>query len=129
MARTGRNPEFDFRSLSPGVISVSPLRDNLLEPDQLAQAVRGMVPPNGGRRRRDAALILPDSCARVSVLDFDDFPSDAKEQLSLVRFRLKKSVPYEVESAALSYKAQASSGDVKKFDVLVAVAPADIIAR
>ena len=129
MSRTGRERGFDFRPLEPGIISVSPLRDNILEPEKLAAAVRGMVPPNGGRRRRDAALILPDSCARVSVLDFDDFPSDAKEQLSLVRFRLKKSVPYEVESAALSYQAQASTGNGKKFDVVVAVAPADIIAR
>ena len=129
MARTGKERAFDFRPLEPGVISVSPLRDNILEPEKLAAAVRGMVPPNGSRKRREAALILPDCCARVSVLDFDDFPSDGKEQLSLVRFRLKKSVPYEVESAALSYHAQASAGNGKKFDVLVAVAPADIIAR
>ena len=27
MARAGRNPEFDFRPLDPGVISVSPLRE------------------------------------------------------------------------------------------------------
>jgi type IV pilus assembly protein PilM len=129
MARTGKQREVDFRALEPGVISVSPLRDNILEPEKLAAAVRGMVPPNGSRKRRDAALILPDSCARVSVLDFDDFPSDAKEQLSLVRFRLKKSVPYDVESAALSYHAQPSAGNEKKFDVVVALAPADIIAR
>jgi type IV pilus assembly protein PilM len=129
MARIGKTPAFDFRPLDPGVISVSPLRDNILEPDKLAAAVRGMVPPNGSRKRQDAAVILPDSCARVSVLDFDDFPSDAREQLSLVRFRLKKSVPYEVESAALSYYAQAAGGPGKKFDVVVAVAPADIISR
>jgi type IV pilus assembly protein PilM len=129
MARTGRNPEFDFRALAPGVISVSPLRDNILNPDELARAVRGLAPQNGGRKRRDAALILPDACARVSVLDFDNFPSDPKEQLSLVRFRIKKSVPYDVESAALSYRAQPSGGNGKKFDVVVTVAPVEIVSR
>jgi len=129
MARTGRNPEFDFRPLDSGVISVSPLRDNILDPEKLAQAVRSMAPQNGGRKRREAALILPDSCVRVSVLDFDSFPSDPKEQLSLVRFRMKKSVPYDIESAALSYYPQPAGGDGKKFDVLVAVAPVDIITR
>ncbi len=109
-----KTPEFDFRPLEPGVISVSPLRDNILDPDKLAGAVRAMVPQNGSRKRRDAALILPDSCVRVSVLDFDNFPSDAKEQLSLVRFRMKKSVPYDVESAVLSYHAQAAGGKRKK---------------
>jgi type IV pilus assembly protein PilM len=128
MARTGREPEFDFRPLDAGVISVSPMRDNILEPEKLAATVRGMVPQNGSRKRRDAALILPDSSVRVSVLDFDSFPSDAKEQLPLVRFRIKKSVPYDVESAVLTYYPQAASGN-GKFDVVVAVAPIEIVAR
>ena len=76
MARTGKNPEFDFRPLAPGIISVSPLRDNILEPAELAAAVRALAPPNGSRKRRDATLILPDACVRISVLDFDSFPSD-----------------------------------------------------
>jgi type IV pilus assembly protein PilM len=128
MARTAKDPEFDFRPLDAGIISVSPSRDNILEPEKLATLVRGMVPPNGGRKRRDAALILPDSSVRVSVLDFDSFPTDAKEQLSLVRFRIKKGVPYDVESAILSYHPQAAGGN-GKFDVVVAIAPAEIVAR
>jgi type IV pilus assembly protein PilM len=129
MARTGRNPEFDFRPLDPGVISVSPLRDNILDPMKFAAVVRSLVPQNGGRKRWNAALILPDSCVRIAVLDFDDFPSDAKEQLALVRFRMKKSVPYDVESSALSYHAQESTGSGKKYDVVVALAPAEIVSR
>jgi type IV pilus assembly protein PilM len=129
MARTGKNPEFDFRPLAHGVISVSPLRDNILEPAELAAAVRALAPPNGGRKRRDATLILPDACVRISVLDFDSFPSDPDEQLSLVRFRMKKSVPYNVESAALSYHAQAPGSDGKQVDVVVAVAPVEIVSR
>ncbi len=127
MARVGRVPEMDFRPLPPGAISVSPVRDNVIQPDELALAVRAMAPRNG--RRRDAALILPDNSVRVAVLDFDSFPGDAKEQLSLVRFRLRKSVPYEVESAALSYWAQPGSGQGSKFDVVVAVAPLEVVAR
>jgi type IV pilus assembly protein PilM len=129
MARMGKGTEVDFRPLDAGVISVSPLRDNILDPEKLAAAVRAMVPQSGGRKRREAALILPDSSVRVSVLDFDNFPSDAKEQLSLVRFRIKKSVPYDVESAALSYHAQAAGGHGKRIDVVVAVAPAEIVSR
>ena len=61
------------------------------------------------------------------MLDFDNFPSDAKEQLSLVRFRVKRSVPFDVESAALSYWAQPAEG--KKVDVVVVVAPLEIVSR
>jgi type IV pilus assembly protein PilM len=89
--------------------------------------VRESAPPNPKSKRRDVAVIIPDYCTRISVLDFDDFPSDAKEQLALVRFRMKKAVPYDIESAAVSYWPQ-SLGD-KKFEVVVAVAPIEIVAR
>lgn len=121
--------EIDFEPLKPGVISVSPLRDNILLPDELAATVRAVAPQNGNRKRRDAALILPDYCTRMAVLDFDNFPSDTGEQLSLVRFRMKKSVPYDIESAALSYWVQPSISNGQQHDVLVAVAPLEIIAR
>lgn len=127
MARVGRTPEIDFRPLPPGAISVSPLRDNVVQPDELTLAVRSLVSSNG--RRRDAALILPDYSTRVSVLDFDSFPTDAREQLSLVRFRIRKSIPYEVDSAALSYWVQPGSGHGGRLDVVVAVAPLEVVAR
>jgi type IV pilus assembly protein PilM len=111
----------DFYPLKPEVVSASPVRDNILDPDALLAAVKAIAPANGNRKKRDVALILPDYCARISVLDFDEFPSDKKEQLSLIRFRVRKSVPFDVESAAVSYWPQALGG--KKFDVVVALAP------
>ena len=63
----------------------------------------------------------------MAVLDFDNFPSDAKEQLALIRFRLRKSVPFDVESAAISYFVQPAEG--KKFDVVVVVAPLEVVSR
>ena len=127
VARLRPRGEMTFQPLKPGAISVSPVRDNIVVPDELAAAVRAAAGPNGARRRRDAALILPDYCARVAVLDFDEFPSDRKEQLSLVRFRLRKSVPFDVEEAAVGYYPQAAGG--KKVDVVAAVAPQEIVSR
>ena len=125
LARLRPRGEREFRPLKNGVLSVSPLRDNVMDPDAWSEAVRQAAPANG--KRRDATLILPDFCTRVMVLDFDNFPSDPKEQLPLVRFRIKKSVPYDVESAAVSYWAQPAGN--KKFDVVVAVAPVEIVSR
>jgi type IV pilus assembly protein PilM len=73
------------------------------------------------------ALILPDFSARIAVLDFDNFPSDPKEQASLIRFRLKRSVPFDVESAVLSYVQQTAGH--KKIDVVVVMVPLEIISR
>ena len=129
VATTSQPPTLDFRPFASGVISVSPLRDNILLPDEFARAARAIVPANGMRKRRGAALILPDNCARVSVLDFDSFPPDPKEQSALIRFRMKKSVPYDVESAAISYWPQPAAGGGKKVEVVVALVPLEIVAR
>lgn len=126
-ARIGSRPEMGFRPLKPGTLAVSPLKENVIDPDELAAGVRELVGAQAPRKRRDAALILPDFCTRIAVLDFDEFPADPKEQISLVRFRVKRSVPFDVESAAVDYWPQNTTG--KKYDVLVVMTPLEIVSR
>jgi type IV pilus assembly protein PilM len=126
-ARIGARAELAFQPLKPGTLAVSPLRENVVDPDDLSQAVRALTAGQAARKRREAALILPDYATRMSVLDFDSFPSDPKEQASLIRFRLKRSVPFDVESAALSYWAQPAPN--KRIEVAVVVAPLEIVSR
>lgn len=127
-ARHAGGLRLGFEPLEPGVLVVSPLKDNVARPDELISRIRTLAPSNGRPRRRTAALILPDYCARVAVLDFDAFPSEPQEQASLVRFRIKKSIPFDLDSARLSYQVQ-SGGAGKKYQVVVAVAALEIIAR
>jgi type IV pilus assembly protein PilM len=122
------SPQLAFEPLEPGTIAVSPLADNIHKADALADKVRAIV-GGGARKRRRTVLILPDYCARVSVLEFDNLPSDPKEQLSLVRFRMKKSVPFDVESAAVSYCPQVAKSASGAIDVIVVVAALEIVAR
>ncbi len=129
VAEVAGSPKTSFAPLEKDVVSVSPLRDNVLRPDVLLSQVRTAAPGDGGRKRRRAALILPDYAVRVTVLDFDDFPSDGREQASLVRFRLKRTVPFDVDTAALSFLPQAHRAGGKRVDVAVAVAPLEIVAR
>ncbi|HBY61487.1 MAG TPA: hypothetical protein DEH78_16825 [Solibacterales bacterium] len=128
MARSSAPGQTSFYALEPGVLTVSPLKDNVAQPEELARAVATLAPPNGKKRRR-AALILPDFCTRLTVLDFDSFPGDAAEQLSLVRFRVKKSVPFDVESAVISFAAQPAAPNSKRRDVVVVVAALEIVAK
>jgi len=126
-ARIGTRAELDFYPLKPGTLSVSPLKENVVDPDEFTMAVRAVANTQASRKRKDVALILPDYCTRMAVVDFDSFPSDPKEQVSLVRFRVKRSVPFDVDSAALSYWAQPAQG--KKVDVVVVIAPLEIVSR
>jgi type IV pilus assembly protein PilM len=109
--------------LAAGVIAPSPVKENILDPGAFAEAVRKLIPPATGRRRRSAALILPDNCVRIAVLDFDSLPEKEEERRPLINFRLRKSVPFDIDEAALSYFPQAG----KK--VIVALAPSEIVAH
>jgi hypothetical protein len=126
-ARPNAGTGISFEPLDKDVIAVSPLRDNILRPELFSAKVSALVNTNGNRKRRRAVLILPDFCVRVAVLEFDTFPASAEEQMALVRFRVRKSVPFDIESAAVSYYPQPSSSG-KRQDVLVVAAPLDIIA-
>jgi type IV pilus assembly protein PilM len=126
-ARIGSRAELDFYPLKPGTLSVSPLKENVNDPGEFMSAVKSVSGAQAARKRRDIALILPDYATRITVLDFDSFPSDPKEQLSLVRFRMKRSVPFDVDAAAVGYFAQ--SGPDKKVDAVVVMAPLEIVAR
>ncbi|HTS24682.1 MAG TPA: hypothetical protein VMH81_02335 [Bryobacteraceae bacterium] len=126
-ARIGARAELEWHPLKPGTLAISPLKDNVVDIDDFSMTVRSLAGTQSARRRKEVALILPDFSARISVLDFDSFPSDPKEQAALVRFRLKRSVPFDVDSAAMSYWAQA--GPNKHVDVVVVMAPLEIISR
>lgn len=126
-ARIGARAELDFQPLKPGTLAVSPVKENVLDPDQFVMTVRALAGTQNARKRKDAALILPDFSARISVLDFDQFPKDPKEQAALIRFRLKRSVPFDVESAVLSYHMQPTVGG--KTDVVVVITPLEIVSR
>src|SRR4051812_27566137 len=76
VARSTRRMEIDFQPLKPGVLSASPMHDNVLQQEEFTNAVRSATPQAGQRKRRDVAVVLPDFCARTAVLDFDNFPGD-----------------------------------------------------
>ncbi len=55
-------------------------------------------------RSREVTLIVPDASLRVLLLDFDELPAKYSEALPVVRFRLKKLLPFDADDAAVSYQ-------------------------
>lgn len=117
-----------FAEFPEGTLVASPVEDNLLSADVVSQTVQRIAPQGAAKKRRPATVILPDFAVRVSLLDFDSFPGSPEEQLALVRFRVKKTVPFDIESAAVSYWVQPGAAGKKKEVVAVTVA-FEILAR
>jgi type IV pilus assembly protein PilM len=53
---------------------------------------------------RQVTLVVPDAAVRVLLLDFDTLPAKAAEALPVVRFRLKKLLPFDADDAQVSYQ-------------------------
>jgi type IV pilus assembly protein PilM len=124
------NGRAGFAEFPEKTLVASPIEDNLLSADVASQTIQRIASPGGaGKKRRPAAVILPDYSVRVSLLDFDSFPSAPEEQLALVRFRVKKTVPFDIESAAVSYYIQPGTGGKKKADVVAVTVAFEILAR
>jgi type IV pilus assembly protein PilM len=117
-----------FTAFDPNTLRVSPSEENVLRPESLARVVREVTGEAAGRKRRTAAVILPDYAGRTTVLDFDSFPSKEEEQETLVKFRLRKAVPFDIDSASVSYFAQSRSGS-KKIDVVASSISLETLAR
>lgn len=100
--------------------------DHAVDGESLAETLGKLTPAPGGNRKRPAALILPDSAARVALMDFDQFPRKAEEQLGLLRFRLKRTVPFDVDTAIIRYQTTPRSGN--KVDVTVAAIAVETLA-
>jgi type IV pilus assembly protein PilM len=111
------------QELAPGSVIPDLVELNLRERNSVLQNVRESL-GRIGARSRDIIAVLPDAAVRVVLLDFDALPSNAQEAESVVRFRLKKSLPFDVDKAKVSYQAQPSNGGVR---VIAAVALTTVV--
>src|SRR5207248_4841382 len=99
------------------------IETNLRQPDRVYEAIRDTL-ASLGTRSRDVIAVLPDAAVRVMLLDFETLPSKRDEADSVVRFRLKKSLPFDVEKAKVSYHAQTSGQGLR---LVAAVALASVV--
>jgi type IV pilus assembly protein PilM len=111
------------RELAPGSVVPDLVENNLRQKDAVRAGVEAVLGSVAGRSR-DVIAIVPDAAVRVALVEFDSLPSDSEEAIGVVRFRLKKSLPFDVEKARVSYHAQKFEDGVR---VVAAVALASVV--
>jgi type IV pilus assembly protein PilM len=111
------------RSLEPNLVRPSLSAGNVSNPSALGQAIEGALSAVGGRKR-DVIVVIPDAAVRVLLLDFDTLPEKHTEAEPIIRFRLRKSVPFDADNAALSFQTYRKEGSVR---VLAAVMPREVL--
>jgi Tfp pilus assembly PilM family ATPase len=76
---------------------------NIPDPSVVTAALRTALDRAGLRGVGRAALIVPDSIARVSLLSFDQVPARAADLDQLIRWQLKKATPFPIDEAQVTH--------------------------
>jgi hypothetical protein len=123
-SRTGSLDGYAVESLPVGALVPSAVEANIVNVAAVKAAV-ATVCERLRARDEDVAMILPDTVIRVFVQHFEEFPRSAAEAEPMLRWKLKKSVPFEADETLISYMRQAprESG----IDVVTALARLRII--
>jgi type IV pilus assembly protein PilM len=123
-SRTGSLDAFSVEVLPAGAIVPSAVETNVVN----TAAVRAAVSKACDRVRakeEDVALILPDPVIRVFVQHFEEFPRSVEEAEPILRWKLKKSLPFEADETVISFMRQAPREN--GVDVLTALARLRVI--
>jgi type IV pilus assembly protein PilM len=104
--------------IAPGLTS-----PNILNAEALRTALNGALGAVAGKSR-DVIVVLPDVAIRLMLLDFEALPAKHDEIAPVIRFRLKKSLPFDVDHATLSYSVSRVNGAIR---AVAAVSPREVI--
>ena len=119
-------PSYAFAALAAGDLVPGVAEANIRAHETVVEAIRTALAELDPKSRA-VTLVLPDTAVRVFVLDFDSLPAKSAEAIPVLRFRLRKMVPFDVEPAALSYQVLVEGeGNVK---VLATIMPGPVLAE
>jgi type IV pilus assembly protein PilM len=111
-----------FAPLPPEAMKPLQVGDNLLDRAAVETAIRKAL-DDVNPREKQLTLIVPDAAVRVLMLEFDTLPAKAHEALPIVRFRLRKLMPFEVDDAAVSYQVMRQGAEQAHVLVTAMAAP------
>jgi type IV pilus assembly protein PilM len=93
-------------------------RPNLGPLEELARQIRELFAASGTKPGR-VSLILPDNLAKVSIVTLPEKPATRNQLRELLRFKLRRSIPFRLEDAVISSHALPSPGPEQHYLVAV----------
>ena len=88
--------------LSPGAVSPGVASSNITDRAVVTDAVRTVL-DRLPRRTSRVGLVIPDGAGKVSLLPFETVPRRVADLDELIRWQMRKAVPFRVEDAQLAY--------------------------
>jgi type IV pilus assembly protein PilM len=100
-----------------GSVSFAAGRGQVLRPADLAGAIRRALDEES-IEEREISVVLPDHLGRVSLLHIGERPAGRKETLEMIRWKVKKTVPFNVDDAHIDYQIFPTPGSEDSYSCL-----------
>ncbi len=113
--------------LAPGVVAPALAAANISDVPALARAISQALARLGGRVAR-AALVIPDTAAKVSLIRFDTVPPNTADLAEMVRWQVRKSAPFPLDQAVVSFTPGVKPDDGGQ-EFVVTTARVDVIEQ
>ena len=115
-------------TLSPEALSGSLLDRNIAAHDVVSELLHEIIRETSFKGH-EIGVVIPDESARISFVTTEALPGSEEERTAFIRWKLKKTVPFEIDTAQIAYKVMAArtSGDNRGTDLLVALSPRSVI--
>ena len=113
--------------LPAGVVVPSLATPNISDVAAVGTTITQAIKRLGGRVNR-AALIIPDTTAKVSLIRFEKVPGNANDLAELVRWQVRKTAPFPIDQAVVSYTPGVKPPEGGQ-EFVVSVARADFVAQ
>ena len=122
----------DIAEVPSGVLDNEPFLTRIRSAERYTSLVSGSIQKEGVKTRA-ISIVLPDHLARVSLLTFEELPRTRREVLDLVKWKMKKAVPFKVEDASVDYQVFHSAGfgdeSPQGYSLLAVLMPQAVVAE
>ena len=107
-------------ALPPGAVDPALTGVNVRQSDVVADALGRALEVAGLTGTRRAALVVPDSIARVSLVTLAELPARPADLDQVIRWQIRKSTPFPMEAAVLSHFLASRDGQGATMATIVA---------
>src|SRR5205807_57505 len=113
-------------ALPAGTVATSYSETNIRNAEVVQSTLRQLLNETGFTGG-EIVIVVPDDMARIAFVTAEKPSKNSEEQSTFIRWKLKKTVPFDVDSAQIAYRTLGPHRGGPGVDILVALSPRPIV--
>lgn len=118
----------DTVPLPADAVQINPFKNNIVELELVTEALRDLWNRNRIRPPK-VCLLLQDRAALAFLLNLETVPENQQDCIEVIRFKLKKNVPFRIEEAQINYFVDSGKADFNSHNLWVTVMNSHVLKQ